>query len=487
MAQVILFPSQNISSDAIPDPLLTLNINKIEDDDIQLNVFLLLNGSTLVINLKDINISNLGLEYSINGIDYQSSSTFEINSPGDYTAYVRDKFSCLKQKNFTIQESEKRQNYLNISKANAINFVQVKELDNVDSFRNEDNLFQYENLVNFPYSENLLFNKKDKPALQIKSNRDKLQVFLRYEDSQTEEILMYKKSNNLNVFSKLDCKVYSYMNSKLAIYFDSGNEYDENGDVKSEYELNGNLPIFAKIGGFIEVGGFGLFEVSNIILDSSINKKVVIFEETYVGEAVDSVATSIYDLLNYNIYEHYFNLTNLKDGLYDIYIKASDSDNNNVLEYLSENIHVLDEHYGTLSIHYYEDNNKDLFYQYDLINQLRVEYSDITRFNVEENEININDNIANSIKSSLNFGDRFLFEDLTTKQLDTMSIALSSESVFINGIGYIKNGSLNIEKQERTNIYSLEVEMLKTNVELNLTNPRLSLLDYLIPRKFPLI
>ena len=140
-----------------------------------------------------------------------------------------------------------------------------------------------------------------------------------------------------------------------------------------------------------------------------------------------------------------------------------------------------------MCIHCYNQDNKDLFYKYGLINQLRVRYSDLERYIKDESEININHDSSQLIKSFLNFGYKFSFENLTTKQLDILNISLSSENIFINGIGYIKDGAPSIEKIENTNIYSLETQMLKTNVELNLTNPRLSLLDYLIPRKFPLI
>lgn len=383
-----------------------------------------------------------------------------------------------------------RENYIHISKGNAINFTKIETIDNISKFKNENNLFQFENYNEFSYSENILFNKKDKPAIQIKSNYSSLKAFIRDESENETELSLLRKSDNLNKFLNIDCKVYSNSNNNLSLYFDDSesdiNYYDENDNALGIYELVDYLPDFAVIGNYVEVVGFGVLQISNIIIDYDINKKTIVFDEEYTGELISSTAKSTYDILSYNIYEYYFDFTELESGLYDIYIVAKNEDESEIVEYLSENIYLLDEHERTLCIHYYNEDNKDLFYKYELINQLRVDYSDVTRFNVEEVEININDNISNSIKSELNFGNKFLFEDLTTKQLDTLSIALSSESVFINGVGYIKNGNLSIEKQENTNIYSLEAEMLKTNVELKLTNPRLSLIDMMIPNLIPI-
>ena len=48
-----------------------------------------------------------------------------------------------------------------------------------------------------------------------------------------------------------------------------------------------------------------------------------------------------------------------------------------------------------------------------------------------------------------------------------LAIALSCENVFINGLGYVKNGSLEPEPIENTNLHNLIAEMIKTNINYN--------------------
>ena len=378
-----------------------------------------------------------------------------------------------------------RKDYINIPKGNSIPFVKIEQGNDISLFENEENLFDSEDLVVTPYSNDVLYQKKDKPCLQIKSNLSTLEVYLRKEDETQQQVVMSKKSNNLDKFKKMDCIAYPHSSGRLAIYFEQGDVYDENNVVLSSYSLNGNLPEFAQIGNYVQIDSIGLLEISTILIDRDINKKVIIFEQAYaIAGNTLTIAACNYDLINFEVYEKYFNFNELDEGYYDIYVKGTSSTGIEY-EYLSENILILDKHPNTFAIHYYNEDNKNLFYKYKLINQLRQRYSDFERYNKDENEININDDKSNLIKSSLNFGYKFVYERLNLKESDILSIALSSENVFINGIGFIKDGTASPEKLENTNVYKFECDMLKTNTKLSLTNPRHDLIDLLIPSTIP--
>ena len=77
--------------------------------------------------------------------------------------------------------------------------------------------------------------------------------------------------------------------------------------VIGQYELNGNLPLFAKAGNKVEIDGVGAFTIHNIVIDKDINKKVILFDTIYSGLLVNSKIACLYDLLNYDIYEYNFN------------------------------------------------------------------------------------------------------------------------------------------------------------------------------------
>ena len=150
-------------------------------------------------------------------------------------------------------------------------------------------------------------------------------------------------------------------------------------------------------------------------------------------------------------------------GLCDIVIEFNNEETDKVI-YQSENIEIIEEHDNSLEILSFNDyyNNRDVFYKFDIKFFSRYYYSTIETYTKEESEININDDNINSIKSSVTFGEEYLFEDLTRKQMEHLSIILSSEFVFINDIGYLKDGDLNIENEKNTNIYSIKAKMIRT-------------------------
>ena len=497
MAQTIYFPSETVSTDFVPDPLLTVLYDKIEESKIVLTQPLFSSSLSVVVSFTNTDTSNLGIQYSKDDITYQNSNTIEIDEPGVYDIYVKDKFGCKKSKQIEVVGSElNRDDYVYISKGNAINFVELQEVDDIYSFKNDSNSFQCQELATFKYSGNLMVNKLDVISFQIKSNYEKIEMYFRNEKEEIIPLELTKKSNNLDNFYSCDSNLYSNENGKLAMYFESGNVYNSLGDVIGTHELDGDLPEFGKIGNNVQVSGFGLLKISSISIDYDLNKTTLIFDQEYLGEDIEVVVVSVYDLLPYEIYEDYFKFNKLEDGLYDFYIKVTNS-KGGTREFQSYNIELSDKHEDTLSIHYYNTSNRSLFYEYDLVNQLRVTYCRAYRFNNQESEININDNSSESITSVLNFGYTFVFEDLTTKQSESLSLALSCESVFINGIGYVKSDDISLTNQENTNVYSLEVNMLETNKRLEIENKRnnsitlfflsSSIIDWLIPNLYPII
>jgi len=63
-----------------------------------------------------------------------------------------------------------------------------------------------------------------------------------------------------------------------------------------------------------------------------------------------------------------------------------------------------------------------------------------------------------------------------TEQLE---IALSSENVFINDLGYIKDGDVDISNIEGTNMYAISANMLSTNITYSTKDKGVNDDDYL--------
>ena len=132
---------------------------------------------------------------------------------------------------------------------------------------------------------------------------------------------------------------------------------------------------------------------------------------------------------------------------------------------VSENINVDDNHEGTLAIFYSnkKDSNKDIFYKYDIKHLVRVSYIEYKRTIKDKSNLVLSDNSARLTSSELNFGLEINFGDFTPSTMERVCIALSSEDVFINGIGCSKDGGLSVEQLEGTNIYSVLGKMIFNN------------------------
>jgi hypothetical protein len=85
----------------------------------------------------------------------------------------------------------------------------------------------------------------------------------------------------------------------------------------------------------------------------------------------------------------------------------------------------------------------------------------------QEGEVNITDLITSVTESSVNEGDKFFFEEVTKSMMRKLVIALNCENVFINGIGYVRNGEIEKENTQSTNLYTVIAPMIKTNINYN--------------------
>jgi len=437
----------------------------VSDLNIQVNSFI--NGSTVILNVNESSsltgeLIPLIKEYSLDNISWFSSNIFSGQLDNDYTAYVRDNYGCKISKTFIVDSVSTRKPIFSISKANAFNFIKIEQANGIDIFENEDNTFINfnENLV--PYCIPQIFNNKDEPFLQIKSNHNLPQLFIRKYDGTENELVFEKMSNNIDRFLRLDCFAYQYSNGNLALYFTQGNQYDELGNIIGQYDLNGNLPDFAIKGNYINVDGLGTFQINSNIIDNENNVKIILTDFSYNGPIIPTKVSSIYNLIDYDIYQHKFDLSDLNEGLYDLLIKTKPIGEDEFIYYLSESFNIATKHDYSLHIKYYNKNtnNRSIFYKFNIKNTVRLFYTQKEGYFLQEQDINVNDDSVKSIRSFLNRGHKFVFDDLTERQMETIVIALSSEFVFINGRNYVKDGEVEVEIIDNTNLYSITAKML---------------------------
>lgn len=426
-----------------------------------------------VITVRPIFVSILSYEYSINsGSTWQTSNVFTGLADGDYTLLIRDKIGanllgCQISKTFTVALTTNKDPYISISKANSLYFYKQEDTDGITKFKNDTNTVSLSNKGTINYCSESLFENKDETRIQLKSSFDGLIITLRSEDGTNYNLPYNQRTDNLNKFRSLDCVMDYYTGEKSIVYFNSGNEYNEAGAVIDTYSLSGNLPDFAIIGEIVELPGYGVLEIDDVIYLDSINKRCIVVNVPFAGNLPTTlIIKSLYNVLNYNIFDFDIIWSLYSAGTYDVLIEFTDAVFPNEF-YLSENINLKEEHLGTVHIRAFNTNNRDIFYKYDIYPTIRVPVFDTYYVVKDEIENNITDNSVEVVRSIINEGTSFTFDELSRENGIKLALFLSCEFVFIDGIGYAKSDALSFEPIEGTNLQTMVAIMLKTQINYN--------------------
>lgn len=419
-------------------------------------------GGTIVVNQSGLD--DLTLEYSIDNINWQSSNTFTGQPDGSGTMYVRDSYNCSVSLPYTINAIGLSEPYAYVSEANTIGFKISEEEDNINVFKNYYNNFDINDFNINNYCDKILIQKSDTFKIQIKSNFSNIDFKIRSEDGSTISYIPEKLTSNLGRRTEIDGTIYTHQSGRLGMYFESGNVYDENGNVSGTHDLSGNLPDFAVVGNNVYIEDIGGYSIYDVIFDRQIQKRAILIDYQYSTVNLTKKIECIYNALDYEVYEQQLDWSSFEEGLYDCVLTFSD-DNYDDITMVSETIDLAEIHEDVLTIFFYNDqsNNKDIFYYYDMVNLIRVPLLEFFGNIKDSSNLNLSDNSAYLTSSTLNMLDEFTFGDFSRTICRKLCIALSCENVFINGIGYSKDGGLSVSKIENTNVYSVEAKMIDNN------------------------
>jgi putative N-acetylmannosamine-6-phosphate epimerase len=130
--------------------------------------------------------------------------------------------------------------------------------------------------------------------------------------------------------------------------------------------------------------------------------------------------------------------------------------------YISEKISLAVTHDNTLGIRYFNKNNRDIFYKYGITHFVRIPFVSIVAKQKDDNEVNITDTSATVIESKVFEVNEFKFDVVTNEIMRKLVVALSCEHLFINNIGYVKDGNVETSNIQNTNLYEISVSLIKT-------------------------
>lgn len=426
------------------------------------------NGSTLVVIASNSN--GLNLEYSLNGTTWQTSNVFNGLLAGSYVLHVRDQLGCSFTKNFEANEFGIQSPYFYISKSNSLRFAKRITFGTSSNYKTDENTLSCESFSkdqSLAYKEIQQFKNSDFIATQFKSNYQNNTVKVIKSDDTEVTVLPTKMTSNIGIKDMRDAFKYNIGNGKTGIYFISGNTYDfDTSAASGTYALNGLLPEYAKVGNYIQLGA-AWFEIEEIIFDEAKNADVIVISNNYTGALVSQVVGSIFNRMEYEVYEFAIDMPDYQNQYFRVKIEATDVQFDTIT-YLSEEIFTSVSHEKTLELRYRNTTNTDVFYATGIDFLIRPQITFIRGRIEEESEIHKTDDSTILLNASNYEVDEFVFEPVTKELWRKLTQALSHEKVFINGVGYVKSGNFNTEGPlEDSNLYVLTATMLKTGTVYN--------------------
>ena len=366
-----------------PDSFTPSNVASYFVSDV--NVLESLSGATITI-ISGLNHSgtSLNLQYSLDGINYQTSNVFSGILEGNYTAYLRDSFNCVKTQAFTVEglETPRPEPSFVIEKANPLRFVDSE----APFIRNVENtLFNEQNIPNLnKYYFRQPFELGTVVRTQIKTPYRNLTA--RIIDDCTEEVIQTitpdLKVQNIGQKDKRDCYVTGDINSgNFLVFFPKGDIYEPGTtNVINSYTSRGQLPQFAQIGMFVELSGnpdfpTGSIKVNDFVYNENVGfwcleLNAAVTNQLWYNDVASGICESTYNAEEYDVYE--FGFTENK-GQYRVEIEATDdSSNYDDLLFISEPIY-FDNFNDVVTIQYTsEDNQSGINYQTGIIFTLKI-------------------------------------------------------------------------------------------------------------------
>lgn len=417
------------------------------------------NGATVTVN----NVLTDGLEllYSLDNQSWQPSNVFFGLVEGSYTLYVKDNYGCSFEKTFSIDDFGVFVPYFYISKSNSIRFKHLVTFGDSSNYRNDENTLSCEVYDELKYKETQLFHSADVITSQFKSNYKNIVVKIIKEDKSEVLVPIEKKTNNIGIKDKRDAIKYDLGNGKTGVYFLDGKVYDyDTGFFKDENKLNGSLPEWKSVGNYIVIAN-AWYLIEQVIYDEDKNAEVIVFSDNYSGLPIRVIAGSIYNRINYEVYEFTIDMANYIGKRFSVKIENIDPDNNSRIE-LSEEVWCEVNHEQVLEIKYSNKTNTDVMYSTGIEHKIRVPFLRIRGKTDEDSEVHKTDTNAILIKGDMYEIDEFIFQPQTKEMWRRTTHALSHENVFINGVRYVKNGNMNTESAiDSSNLYLLTASMIK--------------------------
>lgn len=428
--------------------------------------------------IGDVLPSILNLQYSLDDVNYSFSNSFSGLSEGSYTVYIKDGIGCSISFGFSVSAFDPdyyvRESVFKISQQNSLITVKREDINNVNVFKNPTNTLSYE--------EDGLNNRMFKQLFQVKDGVLTQQFRSSYENTDiklidcngNENIIVpEKKSSNIGITDVRDVtviEVYYLGNYFTGVKYVSGKTYNPiTLDEEDSYYLGSLTPNFMNTKDYIQLEGFGWYEVKDIVFVDGL--QVLVLNTTASNFPVEITnqivkGTTKYNQLNYELYEFSIDCNNLSGDYYLTY-NATDSEFQEINEQ-SEWFNVSESQEETYLLQYYNSENNETNYATGIQNKIRIPYSMELKFIPSDTQdVYLTDTNAVSVESTFRERYKLTTNPIPLGMIKKIGIALTNDRLFLNGMSLIKDSELEIEELSASNDYILTCQFVRSDYAIS--------------------
>ena len=422
------------------------------------------NGATVTTTLIDD--YDLVLEYSLNGINWQSLNVFTGQLPGAYTMYVKDQFGCVATKTYSVTLFAPIVNIVEpfsyISKAMSIRYKKDELWDYIDIYRNDDNTLSCEEFTNQSYKYIQKFKPSNLVKTQLLSNYENIDVNILKEDGSRQSLTVSNMIKFLDIKDKRDARIYSISPTKAGIYYVSGDLYDyTTGLVIGTYVSNGALPNYGIVGNYLNISGFGWVLIEDIIYNEALNCDVLVVSYTHSGQDMAIVVSSNYNQKNYNVYEFTVDFSLYLNEYIQVEIIQSKTGFSNY-NYLSEVLEVRKAYDSCIELIWYNKKDTFVYYSTGIKNVGNFEFITLDSSSDSGLEIHKTTNTSILIEANAYETKKLVIDSISTGIMYQLIQASLHKQLFVNRVRYISNNEPEIETEKFTNFHQITLSLTRT-------------------------
>lgn len=434
--------------------------DRMVEDNFSININQAPNGSTVTV-ISLISFSNL--EYSLNGVDFQSSNTFANQAPGDYNMRIRDAYGCTLSIQYTISDisPEPLEPFFLYPEANMIRMYKVEN----DTASIRANYYNRESCNEYTrgnsYQNIQYWEEEDSHIIQLKTNHSNPRIFTISPDGTESELALAETVQNIGLKDGRDGKYFRETQDTIGLYFDSGNTYDYDTRTQNgTYALSsGLLPSFIVEGVFVDIVGLGFKEVLATAYDTDRQRWYAVLSGT-ISEGAD-IQTQVYTIYNNQVYNVYTSIIPMSSRLNTNFKYKITTD---LVEYKSEEQRVVSEVKGVVIDYSNSENKYDVVYVSGPSPRFRLRFpdmdinklvpdSEVENYNSDDSPIQLDNKIYKNFEIRC--------EDLSTAMAFKALLALMHDIVTVNGLQMTFKEISEFEPYENTNLYSIRILMIE--------------------------